>query len=310
MKTFGYSCRDNSGALKKGTLRAIDRTDALLQIKTMDCIPISVTEGKGETTSSRMARIHTGRNTIIYLVVAIVVLIVAMVEWRIVHQNPVAKNQPIATFATKPLPKNVYSTPQTNQTVKTVQAVPRTVPAPPTSHKDDAPQTAIAKTPTSRETITPEPETEMEPQTKRSSPYKSATEQLLAMAMSVPPGARIPPLPIAGNLDKDFANSLTNTIVIYDDDDANTVSMKENVAAAKMQLLEAVKQGRSVAEVLQEYQNSANEKISARNEALQELTALYQSGKPEEAQAYLEKINKAFNDLGIAPISPPIHSKP
>jgi len=121
--------------------------------------------------------------------------------------------------------------------------------------------------------------------------------------MSIPPGAPVPPLPIVGNLDSDFVNSLTNTIVIYDDDDERTANIKENVAIAKNQLLELVKQGRSVSEVLQEYQNKANEQADLRSEAQKELSELYQSGKTEEAKTFMEKVNKEFTESGITPIS-------
>ena len=140
---------------------------------------------------------------------------------------------------------------------------------------------------------------------RRPTSFKGSTEQLLAMAMSAPPGAMIPPLPIAGNLDEDFINSLTNTIVIYDDDDERTVQLKENVAAAKNQMLELLKQGRSVSDVLKEYQETNNERAAIRSEAQRELNALHRSGKTQEAKEYMEKVNETFKDMDIDPISPP-----
>jgi len=123
--------------------------------------------------------------------------------------------------------------------------------------------------------------------------------------MSVPPGASIPPLPISKNLDADFVNSLTNTIVIYDDDDERTANIKENVAGAKNQILDMIKQGRSVSDVLKEYQDTVNEHASLRSEAQIELRNLSETSSPEEAKAYLDKVNKALKSLGLEPVSLP-----
>jgi len=115
----------------------------------------------------------------------------------------------------------------------------------------------------------------------------------------------VPPLPISKDLDMDFVNSLSNEIVIYDDDDDRTANIKENVAVTKNQLLELVKQGRSVSEVLKEYEKQTNERAAIRSEAQVELSNLIKNGSTKEAKAYLENINKAFGDLGIEPITLP-----
>jgi len=135
--------------------------------------------------------------------------------------------------------------------------------------------------------------------------FKNKTEQLLSMAMSVPPGGFVPPLPISPEMEQDFAKSLTNEIVIFSDDDERTANIKENVAVAKNQLIEMVKQGRSVADVIQEYQKTRNEHTAARSEAQAELSNLYRSGKTQEAREYMEKVNKAFTEMGIDPVSLP-----
>ena len=151
----------------------------------------------------------------------------------------------------------------------------------------------------------PTPPGEEEHKPPRPSPYKTQTEALLSMAMSVPPGASIPPMPIPPDLDNDFANSLTNVIVIYDDDDERTAAIKEDVAVTKNQLLELVMQGRNVAEVLKEYQEETNKRAAIRSEAQIHFNKLLRDGSPDEAKAYMEEVNRAFAELGIEPICVP-----
>jgi len=54
MKVFDYRFRDIAGALKKGTLQAVDRPDARRQIKTKGCAPVPVTEGNAAHSGVRV----------------------------------------------------------------------------------------------------------------------------------------------------------------------------------------------------------------------------------------------------------------
>jgi hypothetical protein len=319
MKTFGYTYRDKEGALKSGSLQARDRADALRQIKDMGYIPIAVTEGKAPVAGARTSwNPATWRPAVWVGAAAGVVLVAALSAWLMASKKPAKRSAPATTTAETPR-RGARSALPASQTAK---AVPLAAPKPvlatdpvavtPLQINRDAtvqPNSAVVSKKSPSQVSASEPgEEEQTP--KRSSPYKSKTEQLLAMAMSVPPGAAMPPLPITRELDSDFADSLTNVIVIYDDDDDRTAAIKEDVAVSKNELLELVMQGRSVAEVLKEYQNTTNERAAIRNEAQRELADLLKSGKPEEAKAYLDQINKAFTDLGIEPIAMPRKKMP
>jgi len=314
MKTFGYTLRDKEGALKKGSLQAVDRIDALRQIKDMGCIPVAVTEGKGVVPSARAPWNPATWNRAVWMAAAGVVLIAALSVWLTADKKPAKRPAPVTAAAGTPS-RSVRSALPTNQTVKTVRPAPKPVPVPsavgtPTRGVRDEtalPRPAVASEKRPHQTPAPKPVAE-EQKPQRPSAYKTKTEQLLAMAMSVPPGSAIPPLPITQGLDSDFANSLTNVIVIYDDDDDRTAAIKEDVAITKNQLLELVKQGRSVADVLKEYQDTTNERAEVRNAAQRELTDLIKNGTPEEAKAYLDKVNKAFTELGVEPIAMPRQS--
>lgn len=313
MKTFGYTIRDKTGALKRGSLQARDRTDALRQIKDMGGIPVVVTEGKAPVAGARTPwNPATWRPAVWVGAAAGVVLIVAFSVWRTAAKKP-TKHPASATTTAETPRRGARSALPTNQTVEIAQPAPKPVPVadpaavtPPQVGHDETVQSkatiASEKRPPPMPTPTL-PEEEHKP--PRPSPYRSKTEALLSMAMSVPPGAMIPPMPITPDLEADFAQSLTNDILVFDDDDERAIEHKMNVANAKSQLRELVKQGHSVSEVLKAYQESTNDRVAVRNEAQRELAELVKNGKPDAAKAYLEEVNKSFTELGIEPIEMP-----
>ena len=307
MKTFGYVCRDNNGVLKSGNVQAATRADAIRQIKAMGHVPVSVTEGNLATPNISW---RLTRNQIVGVTVAAGVLIVGLTVWRFSNRAPVPANPTPAQIQTSSANSPRPAAPSVSGDETTSPAVASSIETPsletlPEPHPQvEPPPRARPPSPTSQ-AATPETVLEEEQAPQRPNQFKNSTEQLLAMAMSAPPGAMIPPLPIPGNLDEDFINSLTNTIVIYDDDDERTMQLKESVAVAKNQMLELLKQGQSVADVLKEYQETANERATIRSQAQRELNALHRSGKPQEAQEYMEKINESFKDMDIEPIALP-----
>jgi len=308
MKTFGYTYRDKTGALKNGSLQAPDRIDALRQIKERGCIPVAITEGKSTVAGKRTPWNNAAR----VAAAAGVLLIVALAVWLTTRQETGPRRLPAPVLAPKsvaPIPlaagPEPAVPPPAYAAVHPELAVQPDVAPPPTAGVAPGtpqPPPAAAKKPFE----TPAPETVVEPtKPTRPSAYNTTTEALLSMAMSVPPGAMIPPMPITPGLEADFAKSLTNDIVVFDDDDERMIEHKKKVALAKLALLEQVNQGRSVSEVLKEYQESTNERAAARSDAQRELAELLKNGKPDRAEAYLEEVNKAFTELGIEPIVMP-----
>jgi len=305
MKTFAYTYRNLSGALKRASLQAPDRADALRQIQAQGHVPVSVTEGKGASPRANVSW-SPKWNKPVWVAALAAGLIAALVFWRLNGERPAFSSVPVPvqpSQAQTSKPASVNSKAPTSKVPVNVHA---DIPVADIPREKDKPQHKKISAPS---IPSPGPAVEIEPPPPPRHSYKTATEGLLSMAMSIPPGEMIPPLPISKDLDDDFAKSLTNTIVIYDDDDEQTASTKENVAVAKNQLLKLVAEGRSVAEVLKEFERETNERAAVRSEAQKELATIYENGSPEEAKAYLEKINKAFNELGIEPISLPRQSK-
>jgi len=313
MKTFAYTFRDPSGALKKGSIVAIDRVDALRQIKAMGFVAVNLSEGKAGV-PTRASLFPAGKGRLLWLAVAgvVVILLAALAVWRTSERkHRVKRSAPAAATAKKAAPAAARpakpGSPKTGP-AKTPTSAPRPAPAIPVTetpqpHATPPPATAAAQPAPQPAPQPAEQVVEQKPQHPEQ--FKTTTEQLLGLAMSLPPGMPVPPMPITQNLDMDFVNSLTNEIVIFDDDDEHTANVKENVAAAKNQLLKLVEEGRGVTEVLQEYEKDTNERAEAHSEAQMELSRLYRSGRADEAKAYMEKVNKAFDEMGIDPIALP-----
>jgi peptidyl-tRNA hydrolase len=307
MKKFTCVIRDNTGALKQDVLQAQNRMDALNQIRKLGGVPVSVTEDDSPKSSFRnqwnMRVAWVGVSGCLAVVMTLIFL-----EWsrggfkkqgndRIrlkehdVSRGALPHKRPhtIATVKTEN-----HSKEQRALTRKTNTIVYADVEREPDASHEKR-EIGQVRLPTQSDVGSPPPQ-------PKPHSYKSATEGLLSMALGTKPGEMIPPMPISKNLDDDFANSLTNTIVIYEDDDERTAALKEKVAVAKMELLELVGQGKSVSEVLKEYQDSVNKQAALREEAQRELAELYKTATPEQVEEYLKKINDALDEMGIEPI--------
>jgi len=302
--------RDNAGALKQEVVQAQNRTDALTQIRKLGGVPVSVTENEqpgpsfGGRRNMRLAGVGAG---------CCLAAVAALIFWR--WPRNVTKTRDRDTLSLKKVDSTAVVSPptrlhvdvsgqndissedrqMTDRIVKPrLSAEEKTKPVEPPVQNESG-QTRLPVQPGGSIPVPPQPKPHS---------YKSATEGLLSMALSTKPGEMMPPMPIAKNLDEDFANSLTNTIVIYEDDDERTAALKENVAVAKMELLELVRQGKSVSEALKEFQDNANKQAELREQAQRELAELRKTATPQQVEEYLNKINDALNEMGIEPIQP------
>jgi hypothetical protein len=309
MTTFTYQYWDEKGAVRSGTLRAADRTEALRQIQTAGRSVISLTEG--HAVKPGWFRPHFpswGKPALVLM--SFVLLLFFSADWIVgMFRKPdtgnPARHTATGTQAPARLPVPLKTPPRDAKT-ETVpgDATPHASIQPPvanTAARKTSPASApSAKTPGFRP---PPSEADAEPLPPNA--FKNQSDALLAMAMSVPPGMEVPPLPIPDNLDETFLHSLTNDIVIYPEDDARTVELKKTVADAKQQIREMVNEGRSVAEILSEYRRQMKEQAALRREALKELHALYRSGAVNEAKTFHDQVNEAFSKTGIPPIEMP-----
>ncbi len=304
MKNFSYTAKASDGSLKRGVLSAADRAAVLEALRRQSLMPVAVEEAAA---SAERRALPT--RALAYA--ALAVLLLAGGAWLVLSRRAA----PSTTGGREALPHTAAARPtasaqsaqsalsDVSESPPPTQSDPSAFPAPALAVPSPTPTAATAR---SRSTTTAEaPPDEKTQEPPRPQAFKTATEQLIAMAFSVPPGKSMPPLPVPPGLDDDFAVSLTNQIIVFDDDDEKTVALKEEVALAKLDILGMIKEGKSVADVLKEYEQDNNERAAIRSEAEKELRDMLKSGKRAEAEDYLRSINQAFREHGIEPVSMP-----
>jgi len=133
--------------------------------------------------------------------------------------------------------------------------------------------------------------------------FKHVTDDLLSMVL-VEHGS-VPPLPIAGNMDREFVESLKDPIVVNADDDELAAEKKLAVAKLRQEVDELMKQGIGFSEILREHVRIFNNNEALRAEAIAELRQIRDEGDTEGTKMYLDKVNEYLQSQGVAPISMP-----
>lgn len=135
--------------------------------------------------------------------------------------------------------------------------------------------------------------------------YGQEVEQILAMLASASDSAGGPPLPDMGGIDlnRSLLIAITNDIVVYEDDDPETVAMKERIADMKNQLKEVVDAGGSVEAAILEYHDWVNENQRIRAGVISEYRRLVREASREEADAYIVEANKELEAEGIETVN-------
>jgi len=141
---------------------------------------------------------------------------------------------------------------------------------------------------------------------KRRSIFTNASDQVLGMIASAPPGRDMPPMPITPSIDRDFMRSLDTPIVIDDADSDEIKALKEAVMKLRVEVLEIKEsQGLSVYEILTQHQDLVRENASLRIEAQKAALEIYKSGDVEGARDYVDTANVLLQKLGAEPIKMP-----
>lgn len=190
-----------------------------------------------------------------------------------------------------------------------------------TSSKDSIPESSALSTrvsPLKGERVSEDSDTQMVPvndefptNTVSKEPlpppaYKSNSDELIAMAISVPPDAEIPPLPFDATAEIQFKQSLDKPIEILDTDTEDVVTMKKAVMETRSQIAELFKQGMTLKEIITEHRELFNANVKVRNECIAELNEIFESGDIQGARKYMTTINFALQQMGIEEIEMPL----
>lgn len=143
----------------------------------------------------------------------------------------------------------------------------------------------------------------------RKSGFKHGTDRYISMAMGLPYGARIPPLPTIGRgATTKFLESLKEPIEISENDSDHVKAVKEAVQNAREEIAQVIQEnpGMSLSDVLEEYRKNHNEDLDVRSKTMAELRKIIDEGDIEGARKFRTIMNVALQQIGIEEMDVPI----
>lgn len=308
---YTYTYRDSSGKVKEGTVYGSSRADAFASLKAAGIRPISL------NVSGAVAQRSLPRSGFLFGSASLLIIVVAVgCIWAVVHREtppPPAALPSAVPLKAAPKQGRVAVSNQVTDLPKVKNAMP---PPQPSSTPREAlteyrgkkvvsyavntnAEGAIIERYWTEDGNTHSIVTDPPPV------FENSSDQILAMALSVPQGGELPPLPIPSTMDKDFLDSLSKPIVIDEEDSDAVRKLKEDVIAARKDMQELLKSGGSAAEILQEHRRLLNENTATRNQVIKELRAIIDSGDIKGAEKYVRTMNVALGQMGIMEISMP-----
>ncbi len=129
--------------------------------------------------------------------------------------------------------------------------------------------------------------------------FKRPSDQLIAMVVTTRPGEAMPPLPLGGDIEAEFAKSLSEPIEDLPDDSDDVRELKALVREAREVIAEEVKAGKTVREVLAECQREQEMQSESRLAVLREIRAVREADGDEAAAKFAEKANELLRSRGI-----------
>lgn len=129
--------------------------------------------------------------------------------------------------------------------------------------------------------------------------FDNVIDQTLSIALSVPPGHSLPPMPSLGpDSTKAFAEALKKPIVIKDDDPEDVKKAKLLVQSGREAIFEALKSGKSVQEIIADHCAAVNDNAELHNAVGVEYRKLIAEGDLEAAEEYRSKANEILEKSG------------
>ena len=129
--------------------------------------------------------------------------------------------------------------------------------------------------------------------------FKRPSDQLIAIVVTTRPGEAMPPLPLGGDIEAEFAKSLSEPIEDLPDDTDDVRELKALVREAREVIAEEVKAGKTVREVLAECQREQEMQSESRLAVLREIRAVREADGDEAAAKFAEKANELLRSRGI-----------
>lgn len=298
MKRFSYSARDSQGGVKQGHIDAQDRKSALRELKSIGVIPMVISEEELTHASFKFSA-----RALKYSVAAVIlgcVVIGIILKFSVFPAHEKHKNT-----AGKRVEKKVVKAPSRGTGKATVPAAngKQVIPAGIGGTGSVATAAVRSVKPKQEVPLSPEEEKNRQEEEIRKAPFKTISEQLIAMLGQ--PGQEMPPLPLmeGDHLIDDFKKALTNMIVILESDEAETVAMKESVAWTKEFIRQAEAEKWTPGDYLRELEKKRKEEAAVRKEAniiMEEVENTAQT--QQEIDAAKKELNKELTTRGIIPL--------
>lgn len=309
MKNFNYTARDKAGALKKGSLTVVDRKVALLELKKLGFVPLSVTEGNGP---KKACYLNLPR---LLLAVAGIILVLATVVIMTTRKTPKQPVQNKAVVQAKnrvakmPTKKMVTAMPDMEDPAhETTTSVPVQPPVQPTlgdtrvvTDADVDVAQPVQKKPIrgaqKRLAEALEKGLPVEPL------FKHETESMLAFY--VRPGEPVPPHPLPENIEEEARKALAENIVVTNEDTPEQEQEKELVAWMKEDMRKYLAKGGTAKEFFEVMQTRQEEEAKLFMEARSVLGDINREGNTDATMEAYKALNEALKEKGIVPLPLP-----
>jgi hypothetical protein len=133
--------------------------------------------------------------------------------------------------------------------------------------------------------------------------FKTGTEQLMSIVFSTEPGDMPMPIPPISDEDKQNIISILISKNPINESDSEKIKLcKENVALAKKEMVEYLKEGGDPDDFLRYYFQELKSAFELRNAAVDQIRETWE-GDPELGRQFLEKVNEKFANEGIKSIN-------
>lgn len=139
--------------------------------------------------------------------------------------------------------------------------------------------------------------------------FNYSSDQVLVNYLSAKQGVDVPPIPMAGDMDKEFRESLKEEIVVNDDDKPEVKAMKRAVIEARESIRRQMEAGRSFREIIEEHIATTTENNKLYRDAVREYHEILRRGDKEGARKYRNVIGAALQQMGIKEFNPETHGE-
>ena len=133
--------------------------------------------------------------------------------------------------------------------------------------------------------------------------FSNPVDITLSILLTTPEGALTPPLPPLGPRSGDiFAESLKKPIEITEDDTPEEKRIKQLVMAAREEMLDELRNGKTVDEVIEDHCTFVDENNRLRAEAMVQYKEMVAEGDEALAEQFREKANEMLVSKGATPL--------